>query len=286
MKLSIVFGGRDDNYGENFIQRMKQALESNIENLKSFKYPYEIIVVDFNPISKEKRLINNSELSALLTNKNVKNVIVDRSVLEKENLPSSRYYEYFAKNAGIRRSSGEFIFVTNSDIIISKSLLEEIEKELSNEAKDNHFYRVRYRRSIDLGKSINDWYIQPTCFEDLNIPNLPDSCISGYCSGDASMFSKKVMFEYASGYDEGEMGHRGNFRQSAMDAEILWNLYHKGIRLKFLEAPYYHIEHERPKDRDGVYNNRTYRNNDNWGFAQYKETIISENTTLVGMNDE
>ena len=30
MDLSIVFGGRDDNYGETFIQRLEKALEYNL----------------------------------------------------------------------------------------------------------------------------------------------------------------------------------------------------------------------------------------------------------------
>ena len=29
MDLSIVFGGRDDNYGETFIQRLEKALDYN-----------------------------------------------------------------------------------------------------------------------------------------------------------------------------------------------------------------------------------------------------------------
>ena len=30
MDLSIVLGGRDDNYGENFIERLNQAVSTNI----------------------------------------------------------------------------------------------------------------------------------------------------------------------------------------------------------------------------------------------------------------
>ena len=30
MDLSIVFGGRDDNYGETFIERLEKALKYNI----------------------------------------------------------------------------------------------------------------------------------------------------------------------------------------------------------------------------------------------------------------
>jgi len=33
MDLSIVFGGRDDNYGETFIERLEKALEHNIRLL-------------------------------------------------------------------------------------------------------------------------------------------------------------------------------------------------------------------------------------------------------------
>ena len=33
MDLSVVLGGRDDNYGEHFIERLKQAVSYNLELL-------------------------------------------------------------------------------------------------------------------------------------------------------------------------------------------------------------------------------------------------------------
>ena len=58
MDLSIVFGGRDDNYGETFIERLEKALEYNIRLLDESGLDYEIIAVDYNPIG-EKYLHEN-----------------------------------------------------------------------------------------------------------------------------------------------------------------------------------------------------------------------------------
>ena len=155
MDLSIVFGGRDDNYGETFIERLEKALDYNIRLLDDSGLDYEIIAVDYNPIG-EKYLHENDLLKSYLKNKRVKNIIVDNTVIVEENLCSTTYYEYFAKNAGIRISSGDFIFVTNSDILMTEDLIVEIKKELKNDDKDDYFYRVRYRGDIQLDQEPSD----------------------------------------------------------------------------------------------------------------------------------
>ena len=80
MDLSIVFGGRDDNYGETFIERLEKALEYNIRLLDESGLDYEIIAVDYNPIG-EKYLYENDLLKRYLNNKRVKNIIVDNTII-------------------------------------------------------------------------------------------------------------------------------------------------------------------------------------------------------------
>ena len=245
MDLSIVFGGRDDNYGETFIERLEKALEYNIRLLDESGLDYEIIAVDYNPIG-EKYLYENDLLKSYLNNKRVKNIIVDNTIIVEENLCSTTYYEYFAKNAGIRVSSGDFIFVTNSDILLTKDLIDEIKKELKNDNKDDYFYRVRYRGDIQLDQEpsdkpniipngdlltghLNGWG-DPEQVLDLH-QNLihhglqQQDPVLGLWSGDASMFSRNVMFNDATAYNESEYGHRTEKNQANMDSEILWNLY-------------------------------------------------------------
>ena len=48
MDLSIVLGGRDDNYGENFIERLNQALSTNLENLDKSDIDYEMLGKELN----------------------------------------------------------------------------------------------------------------------------------------------------------------------------------------------------------------------------------------------
>jgi hypothetical protein len=275
MQLSIVLGGRDDNYGKYFIERLNQALNENVKLLNASGLSYEIIIVDFNPLNNQY-LHKNPILKEILSDSNVKNFIVDNTVLINENLPVKNYYEYFAKNAGIRKSSGDFIFITNSDIILSEKAIDQIKLELNSADKDEVFYRVKYRGSISLFSSVdsNIW------LQDLHIPNDPDELICGMFSGDASMFSQKVM-ELATGYNEHIQEHRSNLSQSSMDGEILWNLVNQGKKLKLINAPYYHIAHERPNQRDGFYNKDVYKNHSGWGFNNYPVKILNDNTFLI-----
>lgn len=276
MDLSIVLGGRDDNYGENFIERLNQAVSTNLKNLDDSGLDYEMIVVDFNPIDG-KYLYQNSILQDTLTHKNILNIIVDPSVSIEEDLSPATYYEYFAKNVGARNSKGELVFTTNSDIIFSEDLIKDIKDELSNDERNNLFYRCRYRGEINLGTNPN----KDTPVSDLHNPSFPDACICGLFSGDATMFSREVFFNVATGYNEGEKRHRTHLSQSAMDGEILWNVYKKGKKLKFLESPYYHVNHGRPNPRDNFYSQDTYTNKVNWGFIDYKKEKVNENTILI-----
>ena len=109
MDLSIILGGRDDNYGENFIERLNQAVTTNLKKLDRSKLNYEMIVVDFNPLD-ESYLYKNKILEESLSHPKVKNIIVDNSVVLAENLSPKTYYEYFAKNVGSKNSLGELIF--------------------------------------------------------------------------------------------------------------------------------------------------------------------------------
>jgi len=277
MDLSVVLGGRDDNYGENFIPRLKQSLENNLSKLDKSGLDYEMIVVDFNPFNNQY-LYKNNLLEEILSHPKIKNIIVDNSVVLAENLGPTTYYEYFAKNVGCKNSSGELIFITNSDILITDCLIDEIVKEVKNKDKNDYFYRVRYRGEISLGV-IPDESNEPV--EDLHHPEFPDACICGLYSGDSSMFSRDVLFNVATAYNEGEMRHRTHVHQSAMDGEILWNVYRKGKKLRFLEAHYYHIFHGPRPQRDNFYHQGTYENTEDWGFVKYPKEKIKENIVLI-----
>lgn len=286
MKLSVILSARDTDYGGKFIERFYEALSTNIQILDLSFIDYEIIVVDYNPL-KEKYLYQNEILKPLLTNNKIKNIIVNNSVVLKEGLYADTFYEYFAKNVGVRQSSGDFLFLTNADIVLSPDLVNEIKQEFTSPYKDEYFYRCRYRASIEQGSGCIAFIPEDiTYFQsislDLHRPEKSDNCVCGYYAGDATMFTRKVMFNFAKGYNEELPQHRTEACQFHMDSEILWNCYLRGLKLKFLNNPYFHIEHlPGYSKRDNYYYRELYDNKSDWGCINYAIQQINPNTFII-----
>ena len=273
MDVSFVLAARDDGYMGNFIERMSYAWQRNIDTLEQSGLDYEIVVVDFNPILNEY-LFENDQLKNILSFKTVRNIIVDGSVIVKDNLPPLVFYEYYAKNVGGIRANGKLLFMTNSDIIISKEICDFIFKEANNQEANNYFYRMRYRQNIDLsGNPIGERL-------DLHVPSNDDAAVCGGYSGDATMFTKES-FIMSTGYDETSVLHRTESGQSSMDAEILWNMISKGMSMKLVDLEYYHAFHQRDTRKDGHYLREPYINRSTWGYKNALLKTINKNTSIL-----
>lgn len=281
MDLSIVLTGRDDNYGENFVERLARCMVHNIALFDSIDIDYEIIVVDFNPY-ENRYLYKNPLLSGLLSHGRVKNIIVDRSVIVAEQLSPETFYEYFAKNVGGRASSGDLIMLTNSDIMFSEQLALSMKNCMVDPDKNNVFYRTRWRKEIDL---FGELPVDDSLGFDLYEPRNPDGHLCATFSGDATMLSREVFLNVTTGYNESDPGHRTSANQSSMDGEILWNAWNQGKQLRFLDGPYFHISHGRPEPRDGTYNNGIYKNKEGWGFIDYEWEKNGESVMVITAKD-
>jgi hypothetical protein len=269
--ISIITTGRDDNYGQDFIIRLKKSLESNITFLEKNNIEYEYIAVEWNPV--KGYLCDNQDLHKLFDNKNLKNIIVSNSVSKKENLSETIHFEYFAKNVGVRNSKFENILLLNSDIVLPESTFQKIVDLCTGGLCDNKFYRARYREQVNMDLS-------RIVLEDCHYPNNPDAVICGYCSGDFLLMKKNTFCNVAKGYDETNPSHR-TISQTGMDGEILWNLHKKGVSLEFIDDVYSHINHGKPNPYDGEYNMYGYDNKEDWGFIKYNKKYISENKIII-----
>jgi len=128
--LTVVVTGRNDNYDGNFEERLALALTSNIRNLPNA----EFIFVEWNPILDKPLVCEN--LKKIFKNK-IRYYVVHPKYHEQY-CTCDWFIEYPAKNIGIRRSKGEFILCTNSDIIFSP----EVCKALSSKLDRNRMYRA------------------------------------------------------------------------------------------------------------------------------------------------
>jgi len=271
--VSFILTGRDDGYTGDFIDRFAIALKKNIEILSRYDIDWEIIVVDYNPFSG-KSLIKNDQLEVWLSHERVKNIIIDRSVVIDDGLSENGFYEYFGKNCGALKAEGEFLFMTNADIIISNDTVKYIKDEVRKTDYKNSFYRWRYRQDVQTNGQLYGHTL------DLHNPTDIDGVICGGYSGDATLFHRDVFNEIATGYNETDEGHRTPNGQASMDGEILWNLHNKGVKTVIVDIVYYHVTHPR-QPKDSSYSRESYTNKQGWGYSNYEWTEINPNSIIL-----
>jgi hypothetical protein len=62
----------------------------------------------------------------------IHHIYFDKSLLVADGLNPNRYYEYFAKNVGIRHATGKYVLIENSDVINDEELAQSIEKMIKS----------------------------------------------------------------------------------------------------------------------------------------------------------
>jgi len=144
-KLSIIFTARNDNYGGNLVERIQAAIKVLIYLTNKYRFYTELIIVEYNPPGDKLRLHTILKLD---NNKYLTIRFIEVPHAYHKTLPSSDrtpFFEFIAKNIGIRRATADFILSTNLDIIFSDQLF----AFFSSHTLDAHaFYRIN-RTDID-----------------------------------------------------------------------------------------------------------------------------------------
>lgn len=138
-KLSIVMTARNDNYGGHLIGRIQSSIQVLIYLTNLYHYETELIIVEYNPPVAKPRL---HEILQIQNNRHLTIRFIDVPNSYHKTLPlsdKSPFFEYIAKNIGVRRASSDFILSTNLDILFSDQFF----AYLSTHSLDtNAFYRV------------------------------------------------------------------------------------------------------------------------------------------------
>lgn len=121
--LEIILTGRNDGYGgEDFAERMFVAAEFNHLNLSVAGVPHTYTLVEWNPIPGQPLL---SDLVRERLPWWHRCIIVSPGWHQRlsEN-PRLQFMEFFAKNVGIRRATARWVLTTNTDIFLSKEVVD------------------------------------------------------------------------------------------------------------------------------------------------------------------
>src|SRR3954447_18077898 len=123
--VSLVVAARNDNHGGNMLGRMQAFLDSWIEQAARYDLSSEIVIVEWNPPPGRPRLKDELRWPESGSPCDVRFVEVPKEIHERfEHADVIPLHQMIAKNAGIRRARGEFVLVTNLDIIFSPALIQ------------------------------------------------------------------------------------------------------------------------------------------------------------------
>ena len=270
--LSIIITGRDDGYGDGMLSpyneitkdtfcfRMKRTIENNLKLFSNKNINVQYVVVDWSPLN-EKTLNKNEYLKEIFYFENIKHVIVPGSSIEKRGWNPNNFYEYYAKNVGIRNSDGNYLILTNPDIIFTNELCIEISEAIKSKNEKNYF-RPYSRKDVD-----NNLLLLQ---EGLNFPKnkvFLDEVLGGPASGDFVMSTKNNFIEKGMGYDE-TFSTNPNKQQANLDPNILMNFYKNGINPYMFSSSILHLDHAKPHQREGIINLSGYNNRSDWGMLE------------------
>jgi hypothetical protein len=257
--LSIVVVGRNDNYGGDFSLRLKTTMDWNLSLFPNA----ELIYIEWNPL--EDKDSDCAWISARYPNAKcyiVSNEI-HKKLITKKNFP---ILEYFAKNLGIRKASGDWIILVNADVLIGADIsFEALNKEL---VYGTHYNNIK-------------WDNQPIKKEYLENKNnilssFPANSVLESVVGNFILTHKENWLK-ATGYDESLSDVR-----NGVDSNGLNQLLHSSLKTMAL-GNHYHLDHPESlingaNPTHGDQNridyilagkNIPYKNNDSWGMNNY-----------------
>ncbi len=283
--LSVVITGRNDGYGENFLLRLNTFIKSLDHQIRYNPYVLEIILVEWNPPEDTLGLV---EVVHRPRNCFLRVITVPKEVHDTYDAETPML-EYAAKNVGIVRARGEFVLVTNPDIIMSDFIVRGLSQKILE--KDT-FYRTDrydyYGNGIEnvspenymkfaLGNTFNAQLLYATAritpqarVSIFTLPYQDDSSgrIHTNACGDFILASKEAFFNIGglwerntvllpelpeSGVeDEGNFNHKTQKISSHYDTFTLFKFASYGYKQQVISAPYciFHMDHARQPIKD------------------------------------
>ena len=156
--ISFVVVARNDNYGGDFLHRVNVFVKCLLYMCEAHCLDSELIIVEWNPPDNQKPLTDAIIWPDIeWKHTRVRTVKVLREVHNAlENPAGLNLFEYLGKNVGVRRARGEYVLVTNPDVIFGKELIRWL---ASRTLAPNVFCRIdRYdvRTPIPLDNSPQD----------------------------------------------------------------------------------------------------------------------------------
>jgi len=123
--ISFVVVSRNDNYGGNLLYRMQASINALSTLCEKHCLNMELIIVEWNPPKDNPHLANVLTWPESLKHYQVRIIEVPEEIHQQLPNPDRiPLFVYRGINVGVRRAHGDYILVTNPDILFSEELIE------------------------------------------------------------------------------------------------------------------------------------------------------------------
>ena len=274
--LTIILTGRNDNYKDNFKNRLANSINYNCKQIDELGYSnkVEMLLVDWN----SKTPLQNDLILEDAAVKICRFLNVPPKLAIKFMKPGKVFHIPCAMNVGIRRSESQFIFVLSADMIISKYSLKNLVELIDGKTKvpfnfDKKIYIIP-TKSLPFDPSfINMDYNEINKIIFKNGPELKNVCkeLPGTGLGHVAMMKKSMWFEF-NGYDE-KFIHYG-WHEEELLMRVSQKYYWSNLSLLGIHV----FDFEEPKSNQEINQIinphkipfKSVPNNQNWGLGEYK----------------
>lgn len=290
--LTLVFTGRNDDFGGDFNGRFFRALEFNHRHLTDAGISFEFVFVEWRPIAGRRYLAQElADTFPDIPPGALRSIVVDPTYHDALSLnPRVQFQEFIAKNVGSRRARGSFVLTTNTDIYLGRGVIDVLR---SGVLKPGVLYRAtRHDLKGQCDTSNMDWDVleDERNWEVVNHMKPP---LFTNASGDFLLLDRETTHRLR-GFNEVYRNAKIH-----MDGNFCLKAYASGVALVDLGVPVYHVGRGTLHAQKGTYRARPeeapwgdigwnsdviYENDSGWGCGDAPARALDERTTYLGFD--
>ena len=257
--LSIVITGRNDDYGQDFLGRLRLFVRHLDWQVQRYADLIELIVVEWNPLADRDALVEILPTTRWLT---VRVITVPADVHATLNSPMP-VLEFLGKNTGIRRARGQFVLATNPDVLFTQDMIDWL---ATRQLRSDYVYRTdRYdfrgdgnsqwldheileraraqifiMHSMDGPASVSVPVSSPTSLAGLPRGRARSDIMHTNAAGDFILTSREAMFTIRGLYEDVK-------RRWHVDSISLYRFHWAGIKQQVLQSPCCILHQDHPR---------------------------------------
>jgi len=272
--LSLILTGRNDNFGGDFNDRLFRALEFNHHYLAERGISHEFVFCEWRPVR------GKPWLAEVLANRYpdlvphcLTSYVADSAYHDAFSLnPKLQFQEFIAKNVGIRRCRGAFILTTNTDIYLSRGVLDVLERRALAPRVLYRSERIDVKDGMDCSRT--DWSVLEDARNHVFINEIRPPLYTN-ASGDFLLLDRESCHELR-GFNE--VYRRAKVH---MDSNFCWKARSAGLALLPLGSPVYHVGLGTLNSQKALYADRPL--DAPWGNTQWNCEVLYANDENWGL---